>query len=268
MFPDTLHVGPIPIHLFGILLALAFLAAGSLASRELARKGWPGDLGSTMLVWAAVGGIVGARLWEAVEYWPSFVADPVAFLLAGAGFTFYGGLLGGAVAVSVVFRRHGIPWWKGADALAPAIVMGQAIGRIGCQLSGDGDWGVATTVPWGVQYPYAVTCSVPPAHCGPDGATVWPADVFVHPTPVYETLAYLAVFAVLWRLRTRPAPDGTVFAWYLILASTARLVIEFWRLNPHVAFGLSSAQCTSLVLVAVGLLRLVQGQRAWRPAAA
>src|SRR5690606_27567173 len=138
-----------------------------------------------------------------------------------------------------VFRRAGVPWLQGADAAAPGIVLGQAIGRIGCQLSGDGDWGTVTMLPWGMAYPHAVVG--------------WPYEpgVYVHPTPIYECLAYLAVFVFLWRRRREPAPDGTNFYWYLVLASGARFLVEFVRINPPVFLDLSAAQLMSLVLVAI-----------------
>jgi phosphatidylglycerol:prolipoprotein diacylglycerol transferase len=255
MVPDVLHIGPIPIHIFGIMLALGFLAAGWATGVELARKGYARELASSALVWAAVGGLVGARLWMIVEGWSDFVRDPVHVLFGPGGFVFYGGLAGGALAMTLFFRRHRIPWLVGADCAAPGIVLGQAIGRWGCQLAGDGDWGRVTTLPWGMAYPYAVVG--------------WnePPGVRVHPTPIYESIAYFAIFALLWRLRRRPAPDGTIFCWYLVLSGTARFLVEFVRINPVVALGLTAAQLTSLALVLAGATGLV-AERAWRTAAA
>ena len=256
MIPDSLHIGPIPIHVFGICLALAFLTGNWVMARELGRRGYDPEIASSVIVWAAAGGIIGARLWLVVEQWQDFLDDPVGLLLTGSGFVFYGGLVGGALAVTWVLRRHRIPWWRGADAAAPALAVGQAIGRIGCQLSGDGDWGQVTEVPWGMAYPHAVV------------GWPHPPGVSVHPTPVYESAAYFAVFAfLLWR-RRQPAPDGTIFAWYLVLASGARFLVEFVRINPIVAFGLSAAQLVSLVLVAIGAGRLLVVQQRWRTAAA
>lgn len=255
MIPDALHLGPLPIHVFGIFLAAGFLAAGWIADREFERRGYGRSLGSAATTWAAVGGIVGARLWIVLDAWPEFMRDPWEFVWTAGGFVWYGGLVGGALAVTILFRREGIPWLKGADALAPSLALGQAIGRIGCQLAGDGDWGRETTLPWGMAYPYAVV--------GWDK----PPGVVVHPTPLYECAAYLAVFAFLWRRRREPAADGTMLAWYLVLACGARFLIEFVRINPPVAFGLTEAQLTSLVLVAAGGTRLFLGRR-WRTAAA
>ena len=255
MIPDILHVGPVPIHLFGIFLALAFLAAGWAAGREFERKGYDPALASSAVVWAAVGGLVGARLWIVLDAWPEFVRSPWTFLVTGGGFVFYGGLLGGAIAVTLLFWRERIPWLRGADACAPAIALGQAIGRLGCQASGDGDWGQETTLPWGMAYPYAVV--------GWDK----PPGVRVHPTPLYEAAAYAAIFALLWRRRREPAPDGTSLALYLVLSGTTRFLVEFVRVNPRILAGLTEAQLTSLALVAIGGWWLIS-RRAWRTAAA
>lgn len=255
MIPDSLHIGPIPIHLFGLLLAAAFLAAGQVTAREFARKGIDPHLASSALTWAAVGGLLGARLWIVLDGWQEFVHAPLAFLLTGGGFVWYGGLAGGALAVTLLFRRAGVPWFRGADAVAPALALGQAIGRVGCQLSGDGDWGQVTTLPWGMAYPHAVV------------GWPHPPGVRVHPTPLYECAAYLGVFAFLWRRRREPAPDGTLFAWYLVLSGTARFLVEFVRVNPPIALGLSEAQLASLAIVALGGWRLA-ASRTWRPAAA
>ena len=254
MIPDVLHLGPIPIHIFGIFLALAFLAASAAASREFARKGYDPALGSSVVVWAAVGGIVGARLWLVLDAWPEFVRAPAGFLWNGGGFVFYGGLAGGAVAVTIFFRRAGIPWLRGADVAAPAIALGQAIGRLGCQLAGDGDWGKETTLPWGMAYPYAVV--------GWDK----PPGVRVHPTPLYEFAAYLAIFGFLWR-RREAAADGVLLSWYLVLSGAARFLVEFVRVNPPVVLGLTEAQLVSLGLIGVGGWQLLV-KRAWRTAAA
>jgi phosphatidylglycerol:prolipoprotein diacylglycerol transferase len=255
LIPDDLHIGPLPIHVFGICLAVAFLAAGKIAELEFERKGWPAAVASSALVYAAVGGLAGSRLWVIIESFGDFLASPLEYLYTGKGFVFYGGLLGGAAAVTWVFRRASIPWFAGADAVAPAIAVGQAIGRIGCQLSGDGDWGSPTDLPWGMAYPHAVA------------GWPYPPGVRVHPAPVYETILYTITFAILWRLRRRPHPDGAILGWYLILTGTARFLVECVRVEPVVAFGLTSAQVMGLVLVPLGTA-LVWGQRRWQTAAA
>jgi phosphatidylglycerol:prolipoprotein diacylglycerol transferase len=250
MIPDVLRIGPIPIHLFGIFVALGFLAASVAAGRELGRKGFDPGSGSSVIVWAAVGGMLGARLWALIGSWREFLREPLATALSGSGLVWYGGLLGGALAVTLYFRRAKIPWLQGADAVAPALALGHAIGRIGCQVAGDGDWGKETTLPWGMAYPHAVV------------GWNYPPGVRVHPTPLYEFAAYLAIFVILWRRRAHPAGDGAAFATYLVLAGLARFAIEFVRINPPVLIGLSEAQLMSLALVGIGIWLMLRARRA------
>src|SRR3989449_11611764 len=129
MIPDILHTGPAPIHLFGIFLALAFLAAGWAAGRECERKGYDPALASSAVVWGAVGGLLGARLWIVLDAWPEFVRAPWTFLVTGGGFVFYGGLLRGMPAGALVFWRGHIPWLARAGARAPAGAPGPAARR-------------------------------------------------------------------------------------------------------------------------------------------
>ena len=257
MYPVILSFGPITVYSFGVMLAIAFLTAGSLLGRELARKGMDPELASSMVLWAAVGGLVGSRVLSLVEDWRGFVADPLAFVFTGAGFVFYGGLIGGFATVSGLIWRRGLRWLRVSDAIAPSIAIGQSIGRIGCLLAGDGDWGMPTTLPWGMRYPNAII-----------GWDAWvrenglPVDVRVHPAPIYETLAYGAVFVALWSMR-RDRPDGVIIWWYLVLSGGVRFLVEFVRINPPVALGLSEAQWISLVLIALGSVLI---WRASRPA--
>jgi phosphatidylglycerol:prolipoprotein diacylglycerol transferase len=245
MYPVILELGPLTIYSYGLMMAIAFLTAGYLTGVEMKRKGLPGELASAMMLWAVVGGLAGARVLEVVNDWGAFVRDPLRFLLSGAGFVWYGGLIGGFVAVSAVIRRHRLPWLVTVDCIAPGLVLAHAIGRIGCLLAGDGDWGHETTVPWGMAYPNAIA--------GWD----YPPGVLVHPAPIYESLAYAAVFALLWSMRKRPHADGALLWWYLILASAARFMIEFVRINPRIVLGLTEAQLISLALAAIGVWRLI-----------
>jgi phosphatidylglycerol:prolipoprotein diacylglycerol transferase len=208
-----------------------------------------------MVVWAAVGGLVGARLLAIVDDWSAFVADPLHSIFSGSGFVFYGGLIGGFLAVSWTIRRHKLPWLRAVDCIAPGLVLAQGIGRIGCQLAGDGDWGSETTLPWGMAYPNAIV------------GWPYPPGIRVHPAPLYEFLVYTFIFAILWSLRKRPYADGTIFWSYLVLFPIARFLIEFVRINPRVFLGLSEAQCVSLGLVMIGGWKLLSARSlAVRPA--
>lgn len=248
MYPVLFKIGPLTIYSFGTLMALAALSAGWLIWLELKRYRYNPELASTMVVAAAVGGLVGARLLFILEDWHSFVRAPLDFILSGAGFTWYGGFLGGALAVSWVIRRQGIPWLRAADISAPALALAYGVGRLGCHVAGDGDWGTVTTVPWGVSYDNAIIGWVHPLTGVP-----YPAGVTVHPTPIYEFLQSLVVLGVLWSLRKKVYPEGTIFWLYLVLAGLARFVVEFWRVNPAVGLDLTEAQWFSLVMMGVGL---------------
>lgn len=245
MHPVLLQLGPLTIYSYGLMMAIAFLTAAYLTGHELERKGLNGELASTMVFWAALGGLVGARLFAIVNDWENFLQDPFHSLLSGAGFVWYGGLIGGFLAVSWTIRRHRLPWLTTVDCIAPGLVLAHGIGRIGCQLAGDGDWGRETTLPWGMAYPNAIV------------GWHYPPGVRVHPAPLYELLAYLVIFIFLWSIRKREHAAGTLFWWYLVLAPGARFLIEFVRINPRVVLGLTEAQLISLGLMAVGAWKLL-----------
>lgn len=242
MYPVIIQLGPITIYSFGLMMALAFLAAAYLTGRELDRKGYDAEIASSLVIWAAAGGIAGARLWLVVDDWNGFVADPMGSLFSGAGFVWYGGLIGGALAVAWAARHYyKIGFLLIADCVAPGLALAHGIGRIGCQLAGDGDWGTVTTLPWGMAYEKAII--------GWD----YPPGVRVHPTPVYEMLAYFLIAGILWRWRSTERPEGSLFAWYLILSSIARFSVEFVRINPRLWLDLSAAQWTAVVLAVAGI---------------
>lgn len=251
MYPILFQIGPITIYSFGVFMALAALSAAWVVHSELKRLRYNPELASTMVFAAAVGGLVGARLLFIVEEWDNFLAAPLSFIFTGAGFTWYGGFIGGAIAVSWVVRKNNIPWLIGADIGAPALAIAYGVGRIGCHVAGDGDWGTVTDMPWGVAYTNAIV-----GWANPYTGVPYPPGVRVHPTPIYEFLQGLIVFGILWSLRKKGYAPGTVAWLYLILAGLSRFSVEFWRINPSLAGGLSEAQWFSLALIALGLFLL------------
>jgi phosphatidylglycerol:prolipoprotein diacylglycerol transferase len=244
MRPVLFHIGDFAVPSFWVMAFLAFVAGFLVVRAEVRRRGLPEELAYDLLLYAYIGGWVGARLFLIPTAWELFRADPIAFLLSGSGWVWYGGLVGGAVAVAIAARRSRVPLLTVADIVAPALAMGLGIGRIGCQLSGDGDYGVPTDLPWGMSYPHGVV----------------PTTERVHPAPIYEMLASFAIFAFLWHRRTRAQPGETV-GWYLILAPAARFLIEFVRRNPAWLWGLTTAQAYSLALVLIGFVLLRRAQR-------
>ncbi|HSJ17238.1 MAG TPA: prolipoprotein diacylglyceryl transferase family protein [Solirubrobacterales bacterium] len=235
-----IDIGPLTLQTFGICFALAFLAAGALVARRLKEWGKPSDWAYEMTFAALLGGIVGARIDFAIQNWDDVSGDVAGNIFSGSGLVWFGGAVGGAIGVVLwAWRRKmlGLPL---LDLAAPALALGYAIGRIGCQVSGDGDYGEDWDGPWAMAYP--------------DGTE--PIDTPVHPTPIYETLVMGFVALLLWRWRDRFAP-GILFAIYLVLAGAERFLVEFIRRNDAVAAGLTTAQLLSLAMVAAGAAWLV-----------
>jgi phosphatidylglycerol:prolipoprotein diacylglycerol transferase len=252
MYPILFQLGPLTIYSFGAFMALAALAAAWVVHAELKRHGYNTELASTIVFAAAIGGLIGARLLFIVEEWPNFLAAPLKYIFTGAGFTWYGGFFGGAAAVSWVIKKNKIPWLTGADMSAPALALAYGVGRIGCHVAGDGDWGAVTDVPWGVAYKNAII-----GWADPTTGVPYPPGVRVHPTPIYEFLQAVLVFAILWALRKKNLAPGTIAWLYLILTGLMRFIVEFWRINPQVGFGLSEAQWLSILLMVLGVILLV-----------
>jgi phosphatidylglycerol:prolipoprotein diacylglycerol transferase len=240
-----IHLGPVTLQTFGIMFACGFLAAGLLLARRLKELGKPTDWAYEMIFAALVGGIVGSRLDFIIENYDSVSDDLLGNLFSGSGLVWYGGAIGGAIGV-VLWA-----WWRKMlnltllDICAPGLAIGYAIGRIGCQLSGDGDYGIPWDGPWAMAYPHGTE----------------PTTVAVHPTPIYETIAMGLVAYVLWRLRDRMRP-GLLFALYLVLAGAERFLVEFIRRNDDVALGLTQAQLLSVGMILVGGVWLVAKARA------
>jgi phosphatidylglycerol---prolipoprotein diacylglyceryl transferase len=253
MYPVLFQNGPFTIYSLGVLWALAAICAGYVVRLELKRYRLDPELASSMVFAAAAGGLVGARLLLILEEWNDFLHSPWNFIFSGAGFSWYGGLIGGTIAVTWWVRQRSIPWLKAADIAAPALALGYGVGRIGCFLAGDATWGKITDMPWGLAFPNAVAGWVDPLSGVP-----YPQGVRVHPTQLYEVVQSLLVFSVLWILRKRHYPHATIFWLYLVLAGSMRFLVEFWRANPVVGLGMSEYQWISLAVVAVGLLQVLR----------
>jgi phosphatidylglycerol:prolipoprotein diacylglycerol transferase len=239
--PDV-NVAGITLKTFGLSFALAWVAVGALAARRLRELGKPTDYAYEIVFAALAGGLVGSRLYYVVENYDRVKDDLLGGVFGGSGLVWYGGVIGGALAVLVWARWRGMLDLGLLDFCAPLLALGNALGRIGCQVSGDGDYGISSNLPWAMGYPHG---QVP---TGP--------HVTVHPTPIYETLALGLIALWLWRSRDRFRP-GILFAWYLVLAGGERLLVEFIRRNHEVAAGLTAPQLESLVLVAAGAAWLV-----------
>ncbi len=255
-----LYLGPITIPTFGLMVAIGLLVAAYILEADFNRRrqyldafrpkesGDEGflrrfvrqshnDEGFLIIGIAGIAGLLGAKIYHALQ-------DPQTWrteLISRFGFAWFGGLIGGLLALVYLARLFGIPMLEFMDMCSPAAAAGYAIGRIGCLLSGDGDYGVPTNLPWGMSFPNGVV----------------PTTERVHPTPIYEFLIWLLIAAVLWQMgkkTLRGEAPGKVFCLYLILTGVARFLIEFIRINPRSLLGMSNAQIASSVSIAAGIL--------------
>jgi phosphatidylglycerol---prolipoprotein diacylglyceryl transferase len=246
-----IHIGPLDLQTFGIFFALAFFASGALFAHRLRELGKPADWTYEAIFAALIGGVVGSRLDYIIQNWDDVSGDLAGNIFSGSGLVFFGGLIGGAVGVIIWARWRGFLNWELLDSAAAPIAIGYTIGRIGCQVSGDGDYGEPSDLPWAMAYP--------------DGTV--PTTDEVHPTPVYETFAMGFVTLLLWNLRDR-LPPGMLFGLYLFLAGLERFLVEFIRRNDEVLAGLTVPQLFSLAMIAGGSALMYARRHAVRPVTA
>ena len=251
MYPEIFRIGNFPINTYGVLLALAFLCALLVAARLGARDGLPRERIFDLGLWLLLAAVVGSKvLLLAVE--PEYRADPSRLLsldFLRSGGVFYGGFLAAVLTAYFLVRRYKLPWWRTADACAPGIALGQAIGRQGCFAAGC-CWGKPTTLPWGVRF----------SELGQQVTGV-PIDVHLHPTQLYESFAAFIFFAFLIWLHRRKTFNGQVLLTYGVLYGTTRFIIEFFRDDPRGdILGLTSLthlSTSQLISLCVGLTCLV-----------
>lgn len=272
---------PFPIYSFGALLAIAILTAAWLAGRELDRMHANGRIGSvrikpedrkkrrkgrtreaspsvlvgTLTIMAAVGGIVGAKIFHILENLDQFFFDPTAMIFSTGGLTFYGGLIVAGGSIVWYLRKKDLSVPAFADAVAPGLMLAYGIGRIGCHLAGDGDWGIAANLAlkpdwlptwlWAETYPNAI---------------IGPPEQPVYPTSIYEAVAAALLFGILWAVRKHPFKNGWLFSLYLVFNGIERFFIEQIRVNnvlDFVFFRATQAEVISVLTFLVGVIGLV-----------
>jgi phosphatidylglycerol---prolipoprotein diacylglyceryl transferase len=232
-----IHLLGISIKTFGLTFALGFLACGLVVARRLRELGKPVDWAYEIVFAALIGGVVGARAYYLIEHFSQTKNDLLGSVFSGTGLVWYGGAIGGAIGVIGWMRwRHALEL-RMFDMCATALALGYAIGRIGCQVSGDGDYGIRSSLPWAMGYPH--------------GTVPTPPGVRVQPTPIYETVSMCLLAYLLWWLRDRVRP-GVIFALYFLLSGLERFLVEFIRRNSEVLAGLTAPQLESLALMVIG----------------
>ena len=249
MHPIAFDLGPLPIHWYGVMVALGFVAGLWTASRRGLRSGVAAESVIDIGPWLIIGAIVGARALYVISYWrESFAGRPVGeiFMVWNGGLVYYGGLIGATLAGVSYFRVKKLRLWKVADVLAPSIALGYVFGRIGCLLNGC-CYGRACSLPWAIHFPA--------------GNPLSPPTYPVHPTQVYDSLLNLGLYAALAWLYRRKKFDGQVFAAYLAGYALLRSLVEMFRgdypEHQHYLGGWATpAHLVSLLILATGLALL------------
>ncbi len=265
-----IHIGPLTLASFGLCVGIAMFISYFVLAKDMQRRAIhaPADM---LVAVPCIAGLIGAKLYHVLETPRDLFADP-KILISQYGFAWFGGFLGGLIAFVWIARHYRIPLLEIFDAASPAAALGYGIGRIGCLISGDGDYGIPTSLPWGMSFPHGLV----------------PTTQKVHPTPIYELIVAIFIFWWLWKQggkQTQSAvisgaaakdvkvsqraaqrklgpdardkniapPRGSVFAQYLILTGVARFLVEFIRINPRSFFGMTNAQAASLGSIILGV---------------
>lgn len=260
MYPVLFNIGPFTISSFGAMMVLAFLSANYIMQKNVIKDGYDKLMAEDITFRAAIGGILGAKIYYLIENIPTGQAsnninglvDIIAgvFTLSatrigfgiqnfGSGLVFLGGFIGGLISVTLYIRKNNLNWYQVADWVAPVLVLGHGIGRIGCFLVGD-DYGIPSDLPWACSFPNGLP----------------PTNIPVHPTQLYEMSAYFIIFLYLRFKGNRKKFNGELMFEYLFLAGLVRFLVEFIRLNPKYYLNLTGAQYISIVMIIIGSYKL------------
>lgn len=271
LFGTNIHF---PIAMFGTFVALAIITATWLGKKEIIRFEKNGLLFNATLpngkciathlliadlaVICAISGVIGARIFHLLEYPREVIQDPLAMIFSRDGFSIYGGLIFGALSGAIFLKKRAVPITPMLDALAPSIILGYGIGRLGCQVSGDGDWGIAANMAakpnWLPDWLWAQTYENNIV-----GAIIQAPGVY--PTPLYEALAAILIFTILWSIRKTNYKSGYLFSMYLLLSGFERLLIEKIRINSEYhlwGMNFTQAEFISTLLIIAGLVGILK----------
>ena len=235
--------------------------------KEVDQEIHPYELVGNITIIAAVSGIIGAKIFHNLENIQDFLADPIGQIMAFSGLTFYGGLICGAISVVMYCRKYKLNVLHLIDSAAPALMLAYGVGRIGCQMSGDGDWGVVNLKPkpewlnsfpdwiWGYDFPNnVINAGIYIDGCTGKFCSVLPQPVW--PTALYEVIMCIILFSILWLIRKRITIPGLLFCIYLIMNGIERFFIEKIRVNTEydILGGITQAEIISFCLIITGLL--------------
>ena len=247
MHPTLIDLGFFKVRSYGLCLGLGFLTSAWLLNRGFTRKHrrFPDELAYEVVFYCVIFGVLGAKIFHIIDHWSEVRTHVLRTLFSSTGLTWYGGPLVVIPIVMAMLKRRGLPLVPALDAAAAPLALGYAWGRMGCLWAGDGCYGIATHLPWGMSFPHGIIPT--------------PPGVRVHPTPIYELVYNVLLAFILYRWdaraegRIRP---GVLFCLFLIFHGLGRFLVEFIRTNPRYAWGLSQAQFISLGFLVLGTVWL------------
>lgn len=260
MYPILLDLGPVKIGSYGVLLATAFLTAFLLINWQFKKNECDVELAWDLHFMAIFGGMIGSRLLFIFENFSEFLKDPMAMIFSTTGFSVLGGYVLAIVLCLGRVYLAGQPFFRIADIYVPGMAVGYAIGRLGCIAAGDGCYGIPCKQPWAMSFPNGLVSTL--SSKNPMLVSLWvklfpgepvPADIPVHPTPLYESISSFLLLAVLLAPFWKPG-SGRRFAFFLVWFGISRFLVESIRLNPFIYWGLSSSQVLSAAFVMIGIL--------------
>ncbi|MEE9213945.1 MAG: prolipoprotein diacylglyceryl transferase family protein [Thermodesulfobacteriota bacterium] len=241
MYPELFSIGDISVSSFSVMALVSLLVGWIVASSEVKRKGLNPNISDFLLIACVIGGLGGAKvlfLFQNASL-SGFINDPVRYM--ASGFTFFGGIIGSLILVCLVSLYYKISFWQLTDCLSPALILGQAFGRVGCLLVGD-DYGIPSSLPWALSFP--------------NGSP--PTFERVHPTQIYESIAMVISFIIVWKLRKRDYPIGWISGLTLIILGVVRFPLEILRnTTPSFIPEMSQAQLISIILIIIGVVKLL-----------
>ncbi|MCK9455735.1 MAG: prolipoprotein diacylglyceryl transferase [Candidatus Ozemobacteraceae bacterium] len=263
MYPILFQIGSIKIGSYGILLATAFLTGFLLVNRQFKKNGCDIDLAWDLHFLAIFGGLVGSRIMFILENFKDFMSDPMSMIFSTTGFSVLGGYVMAFGLCAWRVRKSDEGFFKLADLYAPGLAVGYCIGRLGCIAAGDGCYGIPCDLPWAMSFPNGVVSTLSSSnevlselYMKMNPGKLLPADISVHPTPLYESLSTFVLLMMLLFCKWNIGSGGR-FGLFLTWFGVSRFFVEFIRLNPFDYFGMSSSQLVSILFVISGVIILL-----------
>ncbi|MDD2998340.1 MAG: prolipoprotein diacylglyceryl transferase [Candidatus Riflebacteria bacterium] len=260
MYPILFEIGPLRIGSYGVTLAIAFICAFLLINWQFRKNDCDVELAWDLHFLAIFGGMLGSRLMFIIENFRAFLADPLSMIFSTTGFSVLGGYVLALLLCIFRVRAAGQPFFRIADIYVPGMAVGYAVGRLGCIVAGDGCYGLPCELPWAMSFPKGLVSTLSAQN--PSLAATYmhmfpgkplPTDIFVHPTPLYESLSTIILLLILLLINWKIG-SGRRFAFFLVWFGVSRFLVEFIRLNPFDYWGLSSSQLVSLFFIVAGII--------------